>query len=53
MQDVLAEVSSGRFAQELRREAESGYPRLSHARATSRAHAIERIFHKLRKLSEP
>ncbi len=53
MQDVLADVSSGRFAQELRREAKGGYPRLSQARAASRAHAIEQIFEQLRKLSEP
>jgi ketol-acid reductoisomerase len=53
MQDVLAEVSSGRFAQELRREAESGYPRLSQARTAARAHAIEHMFQKLRRLGEP
>ena len=53
MQDVLAEVSSGRFAEELRREAESGYPRLSQARAAARAHAVEHMFQKLRKLGRP
>ena len=52
LEDVLAEVSSGRFTQELRREAESGYPRLNQARAAARAHAVEHMFEKLRKLSE-
>ena len=53
MQDVLAEVSSGRFAEELRREAESGYPRLTQARAAARAHAVEHMFQKLAKVGKP
>jgi ketol-acid reductoisomerase len=51
MEDVLAEVSSGRFAEELRMEASEGYPRLKRARAAARAHAVEHMFEKLRELS--
>jgi len=47
MQDVLAEVSSGHFARELRREAAEGYPRLEAARARARVHAVEHMFERL------
>jgi ketol-acid reductoisomerase len=53
MRDVLADVTSGRFAEELRREAQSGYPQLRRARAEARAHPIEQIFNKLQKLKRP
>jgi ketol-acid reductoisomerase len=51
MKAVLEEVRSGRFAEALRKEAESGYPRLDNARANARRHASERVFSELRKLS--
>jgi len=51
MQDVLADVSSGRFAEQLRSEAAAGYPKLAEARRIARAHAVEHMFEKLRGLS--
>ena len=52
MKAVLAEVRSGRFAEALRREAESGYPELAKARASARRHPIERAFEEIRRLNE-
>ena len=51
MQDVFAEVASGHFAEELRREAAAGYPQLEQARRNARAQAVEHMFEKLRALS--
>ena len=51
MQDVFANVSSGRFAEQLRNEAAEGYPLLAQARRVARAHAVEHIFQKLRAVS--
>jgi ketol-acid reductoisomerase len=48
LEEVLAEVSSGHFTEELRREAATGYPRLEQARAAARAHGVEQMFQKLR-----
>ena len=48
MAEVLAEVRAGRFAEELRSEEESGYPRLQKSRASARATLIEQVFAKLR-----
>lgn len=51
MAEVLAEIRSGRFAEELRRERESGYARLKQARADARAQPIQSVFERLRSLS--
>ena len=48
MTEVLAEVRAGRFAEELRSEEASGYPRLQQSRASARATLIEQVFAKLR-----
>jgi ketol-acid reductoisomerase len=48
MAEVLAEVRAGRFADELRNEEATGYPRLQKSRASARATLIERVFAKLR-----
>jgi len=47
MAEVLAEVRAGRFADALRSEEASGYPRLEQSRASARATLIEQIFAKL------
>src|SRR6476619_1274996 len=41
MAEVLAEVRAGKFAAELRREEDEGYPRLEKARLQARAAAVE------------
>ena len=48
MAEVLAEVRAGRFADALRSEEASGYPRLQQSRASARATLIEQVFAKLR-----
>ena len=48
MAEVLAEVRAGRFADALRSEEASGYPRLQQSRASARANLIEQVFAKLR-----
>lgn len=48
MAEVLAEIRSGRFAEELMREEASGYPRLEQARAEARELPVERAFKSLR-----
>ena len=48
MAEVLAEVRAGRFADELRQEEASGYPRLEKARDEARATPIEQTFRRLR-----
>ncbi len=48
MAEVLAEIRSGRFAEELMREEARGYPRLEQARADARELAVERAFKSLR-----
>jgi len=48
MAEVLAEVRAGRFAEELRSEEASGYPRLQKSRASARTTLIEQVFAKLR-----
>jgi len=53
MADVLAEVRSGRFAQRLKSEAESGYPILERARQDARRRTVERVFVELQKLNGP
>ena len=50
MAEVLAEVRSGRFAQQLKSEAESGYPILERARQDARERTVERVFAELQKL---
>ncbi len=52
MEDIFAEVSSGHFAEQLRAEAESGYPRLENARQIARSQAVEHMFRKLRSVSK-
>jgi ketol-acid reductoisomerase len=47
MAEVLAEVRAGRFAEELRREEESGYPRLQQARAEDRRTLLQQVFERL------
>ncbi|MFL6729787.1 MAG: ketol-acid reductoisomerase [Sphingomicrobium sp.] len=49
MAEILAEVRAGRFADELRNEEASGYPRLERSRTESRTTALEQTFKKLRK----
>ena len=51
MSQVLDEVRSGRFAEQLKDEAESGYPLLEKARSDARERAVERVFNELRKLN--
>ena len=51
MKEILQDVRSGRFAEQLTAEAESGYPLLENARNESRARSVERVFNELQKLS--
>jgi len=51
MTEVLQDVRSGRFAQQLKAEADAGYPVLEKARNDAREHAVERVFAELRKLA--
>ncbi len=48
MAEVLAEIRSGRFAEELTREEANGYPRLKRAREASSALPVEQAFKTLR-----
>jgi ketol-acid reductoisomerase len=48
MAEVLTEVRAGRFADALRSEEASGYPRLQQSRASARTTLIEQVFAKLR-----
>jgi ketol-acid reductoisomerase len=50
MSAILEDVRSGRFAQQLKREADSGYPLLQKARSDARERSIERVFSELQKL---
>ena len=52
MTQVLNDVRSGRFAQQLKAEADSGYPLLKKARKAARERSVERVFNELRNLSE-
>ena len=52
MEDIFADVSSGRFADQLRAEADAGYPRLERARAIARGQAVEHMFEKLRAVAK-
>jgi ketol-acid reductoisomerase len=47
MAEVLAEVRAGRFAEELRREEEKGYPRLRQARTEDRRTLLQQVFERL------
>jgi ketol-acid reductoisomerase len=47
MAEVLLEVRAGRFAEELRREEEGGYPRLDKARQENRQTLIEETYRRL------
>ena len=47
MAEVLAEVRAGRFADELREEEQSGYPRLEQARSEARETLLTQTFRKL------
>ena len=47
MQKVLEEVRAGRFAEELRREAMEGYPRLDKARRHDRETLVEQTYRRL------
>lgn len=47
MQKVLEEVRAGRFAEELRREALEGYPRLDKARRQDRETLVEQTYRRL------
>lgn len=51
MAQILEDVRSGRFAQQLKAEAEAGYPLLERARRDARERTIERVFNNLRKVS--
>ena len=48
MTEVLAEVRAGRFADALKSEEASGYPRLQQSRASARTTLLEQVFAKLR-----
>jgi ketol-acid reductoisomerase len=48
MAEVLAEVRAGRFAEELRREEENGYPRLDRAREENQRTLIEQTYRSLK-----
>lgn len=50
MADVLREVRAGQFAEQLRKEEESGYPLLEAAREEARQAPIEQIYRKLKSL---
>jgi len=52
MADVLKFVRSGEFAQTLRSEAHEGYPKLDAARKSARSQPIERVYRRLRSLSD-
>jgi ketol-acid reductoisomerase len=52
MAEVLAEVRAGQFADALKREEASGYPRLQQSRASARATLIEQVFAKLRETED-
>jgi len=52
MAAVLQSVRSGGFAKALRNEAAGGYPRLRAARMAARSAAMERVFERLRDLSD-
>ena len=47
MAEVLAEVRAGRFAEQLRQEATSGYPRLGRARVDNRETLLEETYRRL------
>jgi ketol-acid reductoisomerase len=47
MAEILREVREGRFADELKNEEASGYPRLESARASARETALEQVFGRL------
>ena len=48
MEEVLAEVRAGRFAEQLRDEEASGYARLERSRAEARSTLLDQTFQKLR-----
>ncbi|MCH8615282.1 ketol-acid reductoisomerase [Sphingomonas sp. SM33] len=48
MREVLAEVRSGKFAQELKAEADAGYPLLEKARAEASGKTVEQAFRALK-----
>ena len=52
MAGVLASVRSGKFARQLRSEAQGGYPKLEAARKAARSNRLEAVFQQLSKLSE-
>ncbi|MGZ2411138.1 ketol-acid reductoisomerase [Sphingomonas sp. F9_3S_D5_B_2] len=52
MAEVLQEVRAGRFADQLRREEESGYPLLEAARRDARENPIEETYRKLSGVDE-
>lgn len=52
MADILAEVRSGKFAEDLRQEESAGYPRLEQARKAARQTPIEQTFQRLRRLTD-
>jgi ketol-acid reductoisomerase len=52
MKEVLTDIRSGRFAEQLKTEAGSGYPFLEKARSEARKQAVEQVFNELGKLAE-
>ena len=52
MKEVVSEVRAGRFADELRREEEDGYPRLQRSREEARKTLLEETFTRLRKVED-
>ena len=51
MRDILVEIRSGRFAEELMRERTSGYLRLKRERDAARDDEVEKAFRSLRRIS--
>jgi ketol-acid reductoisomerase len=52
MAGLVASIRGGDFAEALRTEARSGYPQLDAARKAARSEPMERVYQRLRKLSE-
>jgi ketol-acid reductoisomerase len=53
MRRILREVRSGAFVQDLLEDARAGYPRLKASRLRARAHPIEEVRTRLRRLGNP
>lgn len=52
MKELLETVRAGKFAEALRSEAETGYPKLQAARRSARSGDIEQVYQRLKRLSD-